>query len=154
MTGNYKPFLYAVVVATFMLLFWRAMLPSAGDPEDVVRSYLGHMRILKVEDNYDLLSATVKAELKQQGIGHRDDYFEERVGRGAGMSRYELMESSEEGELARIRAEVAFTSSAALAVDPNEEASRLEQTYDFLLLENDGHWYIDQLTINGRPSLP
>jgi hypothetical protein len=147
-------------IASFLLvllLLWLVM-PSADDPEDVVRSYLGHLRMQQIMDNYGLLSGNVKQQLRAEHIHDRHDYFDFRLGEFPSIHKYSFLSSERAGDIATIVAEVRLSqldlarTGAVVGIDrPSGPAI---DTLTFTLIKESDGWMIDMLDIDGVAFLP
>lgn len=149
---------YVAGIASGGLLFiliW-LMMPSSADPEDVVRNYLGHLRHSQIGDNYNLVSADVRAALREQGIRDEYDYFDMRLGEFPVVRKYTFLRSEKQGEKYLISAEVRSASDpyARVAYGEGYTSRPPIDTLDFTLVEQDGDWRIDQLQIGTYALLP
>lgn len=137
------------------LLIW-LMLPSATNPEDVVRNYLGHLRHSQIGDNFHLVSSDVRAHLRERGIDDEYDYFDMRLGEFPVVRKYTFLQSGELGDEYRITAEVRSATDpyARIAYGEGYEAKPPIDTLTFLLVQQDGDWRVDQLRVGEMALLP
>lgn len=150
---------YVASIASSGLLFlliW-LMMPSASDPEDVVRNYLGHLRHSQIGDNYHLVSAEVRAQLRERGIKDEYDYFDLRIGEFPTVRKYTFLRSQLQDDRYYIDAEVRAAIDMYAQMASREEgypAPKQVDTLNFVLVKQDGDWRIDALQVGELALLP
>ena len=149
---------YIASIASGGLLFmliW-LMMPSASNPEDVVRNYLGHLRHSQIGDNYHLVSDEVRQQLRERGIRDEYDYFDSRLGEFPIVRKYTFLHSEQQGEKYLIAAEVRSAGDpyAQMAYGEGYSARPPIDTLNFVLVEQDGDWRVEALTVGTVALLP
>ncbi len=151
-------YIASIVSAIILFGLLRLMLPSSSDPEDVVRSYLGHLRSMQFMENYNTLSSDVHAELRERNINDKYDYFDLRLDEFPQLREYKFISFKEEGQVHTIGAEVRFARDAFPGFVYGDELYDAGQppidTLTFILLKQDGDWRIDELYVDEVAWLP
>ncbi len=151
---------YIASIVSAILLFGilRLMLPSSSDPEDVVRSYVGHWRTLQTTENYELLSSDVHSQLSERNISDKYDYFDLRLGEFPQLREYKFISFREEDEVCTIEAEVRFARDAfpgfVYGAELADAGPPPIDTLAFILLKQNGDWVIDELHVDEVAWLP
>lgn len=148
----------SVLGAVLTLLLLKAMLPSSGDPEDVVRVYLGHLRGGMLAENYNLISSDSKQLLEQERIYDEYGYFDSRLMYLPRISKYQFIDRTEGELFSTITAEVRLYQERhgplGILNQMRDYLGPAIDTLSFELVNEEDGWRIARLVLGDQPMLP